>query len=450
MSEILEFPPQPTPAPLAKPAGDTQLPAVAVVGLGYVGLPVAVAFGKERRTIGFDLSRKRIEGLRRQVDSTGEVSTTELMAANHLRATAHAADLAQADFIVVAVPTPINAARQPDLRPLEAASETVGRHMKPGAIVIYESTVYPGCTEEVCVPILEKHSGMRWRQDFHVGYSPERINPGDREHTFTRILKVVAGDDADTLEKVAQLYASVVKSGVYRAASIKVAEAAKVIENTQRDLNIAFVNELAIIFEKLGLDTEEVLKAAQTKWNFLPFRPGLVGGHCIGVDPYYLTHKAQLLGYHPEVILAGRRINDGMGSHIARKTVQEMIHAGRSIKGARVNILGLTFKENVPDIRNSKVIDIIRELHEFGVETYVHDPLASAEDALMEYGVRLCGWDALPAADALVLAVAHRPFVELPAAAYREKIVRRGCLIDVKSVCDAAALRSQGLRVWRL
>jgi UDP-N-acetyl-D-galactosamine dehydrogenase len=384
------------------------------------------------------------------VDSTGEVSTTELMAANHLRATANPADLAQADFIVVAVPTPINAARQPDLEPLAAASETVGRHMKPGAIVIYESTVYPGCTEEICVPILEKHSGMRWKQDFHVGYSPERINPGDREHTFTRILKVVSGDDADTLEKVAQLYAAVVKAGVYRAASIRVAEAAKVIENTQRDLNIAFVNELAIIFEKLGLDTGEVLKAAGTKWNFLQFRPGLVGGHCIGVDPYYLTHKAQLLGYHPEVILAGRRINDGMGSHVARKTVQEMIHAGRSIRGARVNILGLTFKENVPDIRNSKVIDIIRELHEFGVETYVHDPLASAEDALMEYGVRLCGWDALPAADALVLAVAHRAFVELPASAYLEKIVRNGCLIDVKSVCDAAAFRGRGLRVWRL
>jgi UDP-N-acetyl-D-galactosamine dehydrogenase len=447
MSEILEFPAQASPAPHA---GEARLASVAVVGLGYVGLPVAVAFGKERPTIGFDLSRRRIEGLRRQVDATGEVSTTELIAAHHLRATTDAADLAQADFVIVAVPTPINAARQPDLRPLEAASELVGRHMKPGAIVIYESTVYPGCTEEACVPILEKHSGMRWRQDFHVGYSPERINPGDREHAFTRILKVVSGDDAGTLDKVAQLYGSVVKAGVFRASSIRVAEAAKVIENTQRDLNIAFVNELAIIFEKMGLDTEEVLKAAGTKWNFLPFRPGLVGGHCIGVDPYYLTHKAQLLGYHPEVILAGRRINDGMGSHIARKTVQEMIHAGRSIKGARVGVLGLTFKENVPDIRNSKVIDIIRELHEFGVETYVHDPLANAEEALMEYGVRLCAWEALPAADALILAVAHRAFVELPPAAYLQKIVRRGCLIDVKSVCDAQALRREGLRVWRL
>jgi UDP-N-acetyl-D-galactosamine dehydrogenase len=316
--------------------------------------------------------------------------------------------------------------------------------------VIYESTVYPGCTEGVCVPILEKHSGMRWRQDFHVGYSPERINPGDREHTFTRILKVVSGDDAETLEKVAQLYASVVKAGVYRAPSIKVAEAAKAIENTQRDLNIAFVNELAIIFEKLGLDTAEVLNAAGTKWNFLQFRPGLVGGHCIGVDPYYLTYKAELAGYHPEVILAGRRINDGMGSHVARKTVQQMIHAGRNIKGARVNILGLTFKENVPDIRNSKVIDIVRELHEFGVQTYVHDPLASAEEALVEYGLRLCPWNDLPAADALVLAVPHRAFLELGPAAYLEKLVRRGCLIDVKSVCDAAAFRREGVSVWRL
>jgi UDP-N-acetyl-D-galactosamine dehydrogenase len=450
MSEILEFPPQAGPMPAARPASEASLPTVAVVGLGYVGLPVATAFGKERRTIGYDLSRKRVDSLRRQVDATGEVSTTELIAAHQLHATADAAELGQADFIIVAVPTPINAAHQPDLGPLEAASETVGRHMKPGAIVIYESTVYPGCTEEVCVPILEKHSGMRWRQDFHVGYSPERINPGDREHTFTRILKLVSADDAETLDKVAQLYGSVVKAGVARASSIKVAEAAKVIENTQRDLNIAFVNELSIIFEKMGLDSAEVLQAAQTKWNFLPFRPGLVGGHCIGVDPYYLTYKAELLGYHPEVILAGRRINDGMGSHIARKTVQQMIHAGRSIKGARVNILGLTFKENVPDIRNSKVIDIIRELHEFGVQTFVHDPMASAEEALVEYGVRLCPWQDLPAADALVLAVGHRQFVERSPAAYLEKLVRRGCLIDVKSLCDAAAFRREGILVWRL
>jgi UDP-N-acetyl-D-galactosamine dehydrogenase len=322
--------------------------------------------------------------------------------------------------------------------------------MKPGAIVVYESTVYPGATEEVCVPILEKASGMRWRQDFHVGYSPERINPGDKKHTFTQILKVVSGDDPATLEKVADLYASVVTAGVYRASSIRVAEAAKVIENTQRDINIAFVNELSIIFEKMGLDTNEVLKAASTKWNFLPFKPGLVGGHCIGVDPYYLTHKAELLGHHPEVILAGRRINDSMGSHIARKTVQQMIHAGRNIKGARVNVLGLTFKEDVPDLRNSKVIDIIRELHEFGVETFVHDPEASPDDALHEYGVRLADWDSLPAADALILAVSHRKYLELSNDALARKVVRQGCIIDVKAVLDAEALRKQGLRVWRL
>jgi UDP-N-acetyl-D-galactosamine dehydrogenase len=436
--------------PHTAPRAETARATVAVVGLGYVGLPVAVAFGRHRPTIGYDASSKRISDLERRVDATGEVASAELAEARHFRPTADAAGLAGADFIIVAVPTPINAARQPDLRPLQLASEAVGQYMKPGAIVIYESTVYPGATEEVCVPLLEKRSGMRWRQDFHVGYSPERINPGDRERTFTRVLKVVSGDDAQTLEKIAELYASVVRGGVYRASSIKVAEAAKVIENTQRDLNIAFVNELAIIFERLGLDTEEVLKAAATKWNFLPFRPGLVGGHCIGVDPYYLTHKAELAGYHPEVILAGRRINDAMGSHIARKTVQQMIHAGRNIKGARVNILGLTFKENVSDIRNSKVMDIVRELREFGVDTFVHDPLASTEEALMEYGVRLCAWEDLPAADALVLAVPHRRFLELPPRAYMEKIVRHGCLIDVKSACDAAAFRREGLRVWRL
>ncbi|HEX6322024.1 MAG TPA: nucleotide sugar dehydrogenase [Burkholderiales bacterium] len=426
------------------------LPTVAVVGLGYVGLPVAVAFGRQRPTIGYDLSRKRIESLRHHVDATGEVSAAELAAARQLRATAYPADLEQADFVIVAVPTPINAARQPDLLPLESASETVGRYLKPGATVIYESTVYPGATEEVCVPILEKSSGMRWRQDFHVGYSPERINPGDREHAFSSIVKVVSGDDEDTLEKVAGLYGSVVTAGVYRAPSIRVAEAAKVIENTQRDLNIAFVNELAIIFERLGIDTGEVLEAAGTKWNFLPFRPGLVGGHCIGVDPYYLTHKAELAGYHPEVILAGRRINDGMGAHIARKTIQQMIHAGRNIKGARVNVLGLTFKENCPDIRNSKVGDILRELAEFGVQAHVHDPLANPDEALAEYGVRLHAWEALPTADALILAVAHREFLAAPVERYLAKIVRNGCVVDVKSVLEPAAFQREGRRIWRL
>ena len=423
---------------------------VAVVGLGYVGLPLAVEFGKRRPTVGFDLSRRKIANLERRIDTTGEVPVAELEKARRLRVTPDPAGLEEADFIIVAVPTPINAARQPDLAPLESASATVGRHLKPGAIVVYESTVYPGATEEVCVPILEKHSGMRWRQDFHVGYSPERINPGDREHTLAKIVKVVSGDDPETLEKVAELYASVVDAGVHRVSSIRVAEAAKVIENTQRDLNIAFVNELAIIFDKLGLDTAEVLDAAGTKWNFQHFRPGLVGGHCIGVDPYYLTHKAELVGYHPEVILAGRRINDGMGAHIARKTVQQMILAGRNIKGARVNVLGVTFKENCPDVRNSKVIDIIHELRGFGVETFVHDPAADTDEVLHEYDLRLRTWEDLPAADALILAVSHRQFLNLPAAAYMGKVVRGGCIIDVKSVLDPIPFRKENLRVWRL
>jgi UDP-N-acetyl-D-galactosamine dehydrogenase len=423
---------------------------VAVVGLGYVGLPLAVAFGRERTTIGFDLSTDRIKDLQRHADATGEMSPGELSAARHLTVTNDPSALNKADFIIVAVPTPVNAAHQPDFGPLESASETVGAHMKKNVIVIYESTVYPGATEEVCVPILERVSRLRWRQDFHVGYSPERINPGDREHTLTSIVKVVSGDDAETLEKVSALYASVVQAGVYAAPSIRVAEAAKVIENTQRDLNIALVNELAILFDRLGLDTLEVLQAAGTKWNFLPFRPGLVGGHCIGVDPYYLTYKAELVGYHPQVILAGRRINDGMGQHVARKTVQEMIHAGRNVKDAHVNVLGLTFKENCPDLRNSRVIDVISELREFGVHVHVHDAVASATEALHEYGVRLTKWEELPAADAMILAVPHRQYVEAPLSSLVEKIVRDGCFIDVKSVLDRGALASAGLRVWRL
>jgi UDP-N-acetyl-D-glucosamine/UDP-N-acetyl-D-galactosamine dehydrogenase len=449
MLEVIEKS-QSAPQPALRRESEPESGTVAVVGLGYVGLPLAVEFGKRRPTVGFDLSRRKIENLERRVDTTGEVPTAELEKARRLRVTPDPTGLEQADFVIVAVPTPINAARQPDLAPLESASATVGRHLKPGATVIYESTVYPGATEEVCVPILEKHSGMRWRQDFHVGYSPERINPGDREHTLTKIVKVVSGDDAETLEKVAELYASVVDAGVHRVSSIRVAEAAKVIENTQRDLNIAFVNELAIIFDKLGLDTAEVLDAAGTKWNFQPFRPGLVGGHCIGVDPYYLTHKAELVGYHPEVILAGRRINDGMGAHIARKTVQQMILAGRNIKGARVNVLGVTFKENCPDVRNSKVIDIIHELRGFGVETFVHDPAADADEVLHEYDLRLRTWEDLPAADALILAVSHRQFLNLPAAAFVGKVVRGGCVIDVKSVLDPTPFRKENLRVWRL
>ncbi len=432
------------------PESSSDLGTVCVVGLGYVGLPVAVEFGKQRPTVGYDLSARKIHDLRGFRDPTGEVSSDELQSAKMLTVTDDPEQIRAADYIIVAVPTPVNEARQPDFSPLESASKIVGKHMKAGAIVVYESTVYPGATEEICVPILERCSGMRWKQDFHVGYSPERINPGDKEHTFTKILKVVSGDDAPTLAKVADLYASVVKAGVYRASTIKVAEAAKVIENTQRDLNIAFVNELSIIFDRLGIDTHEVLNAASTKWNFLNFRPGLVGGHCIGVDPYYLTHKAELAGYHPEVILAGRRINDGMGPYVARKAIQQMIHQGRNILGAKVNILGLTFKENCKDIRNSKVIDVIRELEEFGVECHVHDPEADPDETMHEYGIKLRAWDELPQADALILAVAHKSFLALPTSAFLEKIVKQGCLVQVKAALDPAAFQREGVRVWRL
>ena len=423
---------------------------VAVVGLGYVGLPLAVEFGKKYPTIGFDLSAAKVASYRQFVDPTGELSGAELRAAATLRPTTDPAALAEADFIIIAVPTPIDQARQPDFSPLVGASETVGRHMKRGATVIYESTVYPGATEEICVPVLEHASGMKWRKDFHVGYSPERINPGDHEHTLSRIVKVVSGDDAPTLDAVAGLYGSVIAAGVHRASSIKVAEAAKVIENTQRDLNIALMNELAIIFDRLGIDTLEVLTAAGTKWNFLPFRPGLVGVHCIGVDPYYLTHKAEMIGYHPEVILAGRRINDYMGKFIAEQTIKQMIRLGSPIKGARVNVLGLTFKENCPDLRNSRVIDVIEELRSYGVEVHVHDPVPHAAEAKHEYGLDLVDFDALPAADAIIIAVAHRQFLERNLADYRSKLTARGCFIDVKSQFDPRALHAENLAFWRL
>ncbi len=423
---------------------------VAVIGLGYVGLPLAVEFGKKFRTIGYDLSTAKIESYRRHVDPTGEVSSDDLKAAAQLAVTTDPAEIAAADMIVIAVPTPIDTAHQPDFSPLVSSSTTVGKHMKRGATVVYESTVYPGATEEVCIPVLEKNSGMKWRKDFHVGYSPERINPGDKEHTLTTIVKVVSGDTPETLDKVAALYSAVVKAGVYRASGIKVAEAAKVIENTQRDLNIALMNELSIIFDKIGIDTLEVLKAAGTKWNFLPFRPGLVGGHCIGVDPYYLTHKAEMLGYHPEVILAGRRINDGMGKFIAEQTIKQMIQAGSPIKGAKVIVLGLTFKENCPDLRNSRVIDVINELKSFGVDIHVHDPVPVKEEAHHEYGIELLDWDRLPVADAIVLAVAHREFLDRPFADFRGKLSKTGCFIDVKSQFDEAAIRKQGIPFWRL
>lgn len=423
---------------------------VAVVGLGYVGLPLAVEFGKKQRTIGYDLSAGKIESYKKYIDPTGEISTSDLRAASHLTVTTDPSQLSLADHIVVAVPTPVDIAHQPDFRPLLSASETVGKHMKQGAIVTYESTVYPGATEEVCIPVLEKYSGMKWKKDFHVGFSPERINPGDKERTLTSILKVVSGDDADTLEKIAQLYGSIITAGVHRASSIKVAEAAKVIENTQRDLNIALMNELAIIFDKIGIDTLEVLRVAGTKWNFLPFRPGLVGGHCIGVDPYYLTHKAEMIGYIPQVILAGRRINDSMAKFVAEQTVKHIIKAGSHVKGAKVNVLGLTFKENCPDLRNSKVADVIRELQDYGIEVHVHDPVADAKEAHHEYGLELMAWEDLPRADAIVAAVSHREFLARPLGEYLAKVAENGCFIDVKSQYDQAALLKAGLSVWRL
>lgn len=424
---------------------------VAVVGLGYVGLPLAVEFGKKFRTLGYDLSEAKIANYRNFCDPTGEVSSDDLQAATKLSVSTDPAVLKEADFIVVAVPTPVDIAHIPDFTPLISASTTVGQHMKRGATVIYESTVYPGATEEVCIPLLEKHSGMKWRRDFHVGYSPERVNPGDKEHTLPKIVKVVSGDDALTLETVAALYGSIITAGIHKASSIKVAEAAKVIENTQRDLNIALMNELAIIFDKMGIDTLEVLQAAGTKWNFLPFRPGLVGGHCIGVDPYYLTHKAEMLGYHPEVILAGRRINDGMAAWIAQQTVKQLIHNGGCVKGARVIVLGLTFKENCPDLRNSKVADLIRELADFGCEVTVHDPLAEAAEARHEYGIELATWERLPThVDAIVAAVAHRHYLSLPLAEITRHLRPGGVFIDVKSAYDAKALREAGFRLWRL
>ena len=423
---------------------------VGVVGLGYVGLPLAVAFGKKIQTIGFDLSIEKIESYKRHRDPTGEVSDDDLKAASQLQVTTDPVALKVCDYIIVAVPTPVDEAHQPDFSPLVGSSKSVGQNLKKGAIVVYESTVYPGATEEICIPILEQYSGMKWLRDFHVGYSPERINPGDKEHTLTKILKVVSGDDADTLEKVAQLYESIITAGVHRASSIKVAEAAKVIENTQRDLNIALMNELALIFHKIGIDTMEVLQAAGTKWNFLPFRPGLVGGHCIGVDPYYLTHKADMLGYHPQVILAGRRINDGMGKFIAEQTIKLMITAGSQVKGAKVTVLGLTFKENCPDLRNSRVIDVINELRSYGVEVHVHDPVPDAGEAKHEYGITLETWEQLPKSDAIVLAVSHKEFAARPLSDYQAKLSANGVLADVKAVFDPQAVKAAGIPFWRL
>ena len=408
---------------------------IAIIGLGYVGLPLAVEFGKKYDTVGFDINQRRIEELKKGIDRTLETSAEDIRAAKRLRVTTDIEDIRPCTVVIVTVPTPIDPYNRPDLTPVEKATETVGKVLKKDDIVVYESTVYPGCTEEFCVPILERLSGLVFDKDFFCGYSPERINPGDKQHTVTKIKKVTSGSTPEVAEKVDALYRSIITAGTHRASSIKVAEAAKVIENTQRDINIAFVNELALIFERLGIDTIEVLEAAGSKWNFLPFRPGLVGGHCIGVDPYYLTHKAQEIGYHPEVILAGRRINDNMGNFVAGKVVKLMIHKGHRIQGARVLVLGVTFKENCPDIRNSRVVDIVSELRDFGCKVHVYDPWAESDEVVEEYGFPLVDLSALKPGsyDAVVLAVGHEKFRGLDVASLKNA---QGVIFDVKAFLD--------------
>ncbi|NTI63420.1 nucleotide sugar dehydrogenase [Agrobacterium rhizogenes] len=423
---------------------------IAVIGLGYVGLPVAIALaGKFPDVVGFDIKASRVAALKAGEDDTREVSPERLRESG-LRISSDLEDLRDRDIFIVAVPTPIDRNRQPDLRPMISASRTVGKALKKGGIVVYESTVYPGVTEDVCGPVLAEVSGLRQGEEFHLGYSPERINPGDKEHTFERIVKVVAGDSEETLERIAAVYGAVVEAGIHKAPSIKVAEAAKVIENTQRDLNIALMNELSIIFEKMDIRTADVLKAARTKWNFLPFTPGLVGGHCIGVDPYYLTAKAEELGYHPEVILSGRRINDGMGAFIAQKLIKMLVSAQKPINGARIGIFGLTFKENVPDLRNSRVPDIIRELHQFGIKPQVHDPMASHEEAEEEYGVRLATLEDFGELDAIVLAVPHKSYLAHDAAEILKLLGENGVVVDVKAALERDNPRLDGHAVWSL
>lgn len=429
---------------------------IAVVGLGYVGLPLAIEFGKVVRTIGFDVKETRIRELKQGIDSNNETPGSDLKAAHLLEVTADPTRIRDARFIIVAVPTPVTRNKRPDLSCLMSASETVGKNLTAGSIVVFESTVYPGVTEDICVPILEKHSGLKYGHDFKVGYSPERINPGDTEHTLSNVIKVVSGCDEETLETVACVYSLVVKAGVYKAESIKCAEAAKVIENTQRDLNIALMNELALIFHKMGIDTLAVLKAAGTKWNFIRMYPGLVGGHCIGVDPYYLTYKAEELGYHPQVILAGRRINDGMGKYIAEQTVKMLIEARKTVRGSRVLLLGMTFKENVSDIRNSRVIDIVEELKEYGVELIICDPLADPEAVHEEYKVALTPYSKDIKADAVIIAVNHSRFKDALTTGSIQAHVsagtngNRGVVIDVKGMFPANAFDPDSILYWRL
>jgi len=423
---------------------------IAVVGLGYVGLPLAVCLAEHFDVVGFDLKEQRISELQAGHDRTLEVEDDVLSRVN-ITFSCREVDLAQCRLIIVAVPTPIGPSNIPDLKPLESASQISGRRLQKGGCVVFESTVYPGATEEVCVPILEKESGMTFGHDFTVGYSPERINPGDKVHTLAKVIKVVSGSDDQTADMLVKVYGRVVRAGVHRCSGIKVAEAAKVIENTQRDLNIALMNELSKIFDIVGIDSQEVLEAAGTKWNFLPFRPGLVGGHCIGVDPYYLTFKAESLGYHPEIILAGRRINDGMGKYIAERTIKLLIQNGKSVKGARVAVLGFTFKEDVPDLRNTRVINIVRELTDYGVEVLVHDPLADSTEAYQHYGLHLCPLNQLQGVDAVVLAVMHKAYQAMGLKGITGLCTNgRPIIVDVKSVLDPQEALQQGVSYWRL
>ncbi|AOY57953.1 MULTISPECIES: nucleotide sugar dehydrogenase [Desulfococcus] len=423
---------------------------IAVVGLGYVGLPLAIHLAGHFNVVGYDLKTERIRELASGYDRTLEV-TREALASATVVFTDDPTELSACRFIIVAVPTPIDVYRIPDLSPLRGASRIVGRHMSAGSCVVFESTVYPGATEEVCVPILEEESGLVFGRDFTVGYSPERINPGDREHTFDKILKIVSGSDEATLHLLTQIYGRVVKAGLHQASSIKVAEAAKVIENTQRDLNIALMNELAMIFDKMHIDTTEVLEAAGTKWNFLPFKPGLVGGHCIGVDPYYLTFKAESIGYHPDMILAGRRINDGMGKFVAERTVKMLIKTGKPIRGAKIAVLGLTFKEDVPDLRNTRVVDIVSELRDYGIEVGIHDPMADPDEALRYYGLDLVSLEDLSGVDGVILAVMHRTYREMGLARIAALCGgRRPLVVDIKSAFSVSDAMAQGIEYWRL
>ncbi len=423
---------------------------IAIIGLGYVGLPLAVYFGTKFHTTGFDLKESIIKNCKKFVDPTNEVSREEFEKSKFFYPTSDPSKISDADYIIIAVPTPIDKARRPDLKYIQSSSATAGKYMKKGCVVIFESTVYPGVTEDICIPILETMSGFKWKEDFNVGYSPERINPGDKIHTLSKIVKVVSGDDEKTCDKVAALYETIIEAGVHRTKTIKEAEAAKVIENTQRDLNIALMNELALIFDKLGIDTKNVLEAAGSKWNFLPFQPGLVGGHCIGVDPYYLTFKAESEYYHPQIILAGRRINDNMGRFLVERTIKMMIKHEMSIKNSTIGVLGLTFKENCPDLRNTKVIDIIDELKSYGTKVLVHDAVSEAGKAIESYNINLCSFNDLKDLSALILAVPHKAYLDKKLSDFKNMLVPGGCFIDVKSVFDPEDAKELGLNYWRL